>query len=181
LLVGEDGSIHADCTDGVGMLDAIAARGTSLAGTRVTVLGAGGVAIEAALACAEAGAAGIDVWNRTTEHAQALAERLRIVAPAVDLQVHRRMPIGEPAHVLIGCVPADALDARALTKLDAGTLVVDFAYRRDGHPTALLAAARARGGDGIDGRELLVRQGAASFRIWFGVDAPIEDMTRAVG
>ncbi|MCW2961039.1 MAG: shikimate dehydrogenase [Thermoleophilia bacterium] len=180
LLVAPDGTIHAEATDGTGMAAAIAARDISLAGGHVVLLGAGGAAMDAALACIDAGAARIDVWNRTESRASELVDRLRNIAPAVDLQVHRRMPIGEPAHVLIGCVPADSLDSRSLTMPDSGTLVVDFAYRQDRQPTPLMVAARHQSVRGIDGRELLVRQGAAAFTLWFGVEAPIEVMTRAV-
>lgn len=180
LVVRDDGTIHAEATDGVAVVGAIADRGVSLAGARVLLVGAGGAATEAAVACADAGATRIDIWNRTRSRAEALADRLRNIAPATELQVHDRMPIREPAHVLVGCVPADALDPRSLGGLHEDTLVVDFAYRRDGRPTPMMTAVAHRPERGVDGRELLVRQGAASFRAWFGVEAPIEVMTSAV-
>lgn len=180
LAIGEDGTIHAESTDGIGLLDALEERDVSLAGVRVVLVGAGGVAMEAAVACATAGAARIDVWNRTRARAAELVDRLRIVAPALELQVHDRMPIREPARVLLGCVPADAMDPRSFATLHEDTLVVDFAYRRDGRPTPMMAAVAHRPERSVDGRELLVRQGAASFRHWFGIEAPIEVMTRAV-
>jgi len=158
----------------------IAARDVDLTGGRALLIGAGGAAMEAAVACIDAGVARIDLWNRTRAHAEELSERLRIIAPALVLQVHDRMPIREPVQVLIGCVPADALDLRSLSAVDPGTLVVDLAYRRDGRPTPLMVAVENDPERGVDGRELLVRQGAAAFRAWFGIAAPIEDMTRAV-
>ena len=180
LVVREDGTIHAEATDGTGLSEALAARGVRLAGERVVLVGAGGAAMEAAMACAGAGAARIDIWNRTRTRADELANRLRIVAPDLELQVHDRMPIREPARVLLGCVPADALDPRSFAALHEDTLVVDFAYRRDGRPTPMMAAVANQPERGVDGRELLVRQGAASFRHWFGIEAPIEVMTSAV-
>ena len=180
LVIDESGAIHAEATDGIAVAGAIADRGVSLAGGRVIVVGAGGAAIEAAVACVDAGAARIDIWNRTRSHAERLAERLRTIAPALDLQVHDRMPIREPAHVLLGCVPADAIDPRALAQLHEDTLVVDLAYRRDGRPTPMMVAVSDRPERGVDGRELLVRQGAAAFRVWFDIDAPTEVMTSAV-
>ena len=54
----------------------------------------------------------------------------------------------------------------------AGQTVVDLAYRADGRPTALVAAARAAGCDVVDGFEVLVRQGAASFERWTGRPRP---------
>jgi shikimate dehydrogenase len=180
LVVRDDGSIHAEATDGIGLLEELATRGVELAGARVVLIGAGGAATEAAVAVADAGAARIDIWNRSRPHAEHLASILHDVAPALELQVHDRMPIREPAHVLLGCVPADALDSRALSGLHEDTLVVDFAYRRDGRPTPMMAAVAHRPEHGVDGRALLVRQGAAAFREWFGIEAPIEVMTRAV-
>jgi shikimate dehydrogenase len=61
----------------------------------------------------------------------------------------------------------------------AGQTVVELAYG-DGE-TALVRAARAAGCTVIDGREALVRQGAASFERWTGVPAPVGVMRAALG
>jgi shikimate dehydrogenase len=69
----------------------------------------------------------------------------------------------------------------ALVEPAAGQQVIDLAYRTDGRPTALVEAARAAGCEPVvDGLEVLVRQGAASFELWTGVPAPIEVMRAAV-
>jgi shikimate dehydrogenase len=60
--------------------------------------------------------------------------------------------------------------------------VVDLAYFAEGSPTALVAAAREAGCRlVVDGLEALVRQGAAAFRLWTGVDAPVGAMRTALG
>jgi shikimate dehydrogenase len=60
--------------------------------------------------------------------------------------------------------------------------VVDLAYRADGSPTALVAAAREAGSRVIvDGLDALVRQGAASFELWTGRPAPVGAMRSALG
>jgi shikimate dehydrogenase len=60
--------------------------------------------------------------------------------------------------------------------------VVDLAYFGDGRPTALVSAARAAGCRVVvDGLEALVRQGAASFELWTGVEAPVGAMRAALG
>jgi shikimate dehydrogenase len=61
----------------------------------------------------------------------------------------------------------------------AGQTVVELAYG-DGE-TVLVRAARAAGCTVIDGREALVRQGAASFERWTGVPAPVSVMRAALG
>jgi shikimate dehydrogenase len=58
--------------------------------------------------------------------------------------------------------------------------LIDLPYRPDGSPTALAAAARAAGATVVDGLEVLVRQGAASFERWTGVPAPVEVMRAAL-
>jgi shikimate dehydrogenase len=62
-----------------------------------------------------------------------------------------------------------------------GQTVVDLAYRGDGRETALVAAARAAGCEVVDGYEALVRQGAASFRLWTGLEPPVHAMRSALG
>jgi shikimate dehydrogenase len=62
-----------------------------------------------------------------------------------------------------------------------GQTVVELAYSPDGAETALVAAARAAGCEVVDGREALVRQGAASFERWTGVAAPVAAMRAALG
>jgi len=61
-----------------------------------------------------------------------------------------------------------------------GQTIVDLAYAAGAADTALVAAARAAGCTVIDGREALVRQGAASFELWTGVAAPVDVMRNAV-
>jgi shikimate dehydrogenase len=61
-----------------------------------------------------------------------------------------------------------------------GQTLVELAYLPDGGDTAHVAAARAVGCRVVDGLEVLVRQGAASFERWTGVPAPLEIMRAAI-
>ena len=61
-----------------------------------------------------------------------------------------------------------------------GQTVIDLAYRAEGGETAHAAAARAAGCELIDGLDVLVAQGAASFALWTGVPAPVDVMRAAV-
>jgi len=62
----------------------------------------------------------------------------------------------------------------------AGQTLIELAYFPDGRDTAHTAAARAVGATVIDGLEVLVRQGAASFERWTSVSAPLEVMRAAI-
>jgi len=55
--------------------------------------------------------------------------------------------------------------------------VVDLVY--GDRQSKLLQVAGEAGAEVVDGLEVLVRQGAASFRIWTGVDPPIDVMRDA--
>ena len=174
LSFGEDGAIAADNTDAPGM---IAAIGRDLAGASAMVLGAGGTARAAAWALRDAGAS-VLIWNRTPERARALADDLELEAVARP----------QPATILVNTttvgmdgrtsVPAAlrsfALDPDALGSYEQ---VVDFVY--SAAPTALLSEGRRLGLATVDGLQILVAQGALSFRQWTGCVAPLEVMRRA--
>ncbi len=91
------------------------------------------------------------------------------------------MPTGLPelgdATILVNATP---VREETLVDLDPSLTVVDLAYRDDGEPTALVAAARAAGCTVVDGLEVLLRQGAASFERWTGESAPIDVMRAAL-
>ena len=84
--------------------------------------------------------------------------------------------------------PPDVVDAdlvvnatserdEVLAELGSGQTLVDLPYPE----TATAKAARERGARVVDGLEVLVAQGAASFELWTDVAAPVEVMRRAVG
>jgi shikimate dehydrogenase len=64
-----------------------------------------------------------------------------------------------------------------LVELGAGQTLVDLPYPR----SATAEAAAAAGAHVLDGLEVLVAQGAASFELWTGVPAPVPVMRRALG
>jgi shikimate dehydrogenase len=63
-----------------------------------------------------------------------------------------------------------------LVDVREGQTLVDLPYPE----SATAAAARAAGATVVDGLEVLVRQGAASFERWTGVSAPLDVMRDAV-
>jgi shikimate dehydrogenase len=62
--------------------------------------------------------------------------------------------------------------------LHSGLFVYDLVYNP--FRTRLLAAAEARGARAVNGVRMLVLQGAASFRIWTGVEPPVAVMEEAL-
>ena len=64
------------------------------------------------------------------------------------------------------------------TAFRPGQLVIDLAYGPD--ETPLVRAARAASAEAVDGREMLLGQGAAAFTLWTGRSAPIAVMRAAL-
>jgi shikimate dehydrogenase len=64
-----------------------------------------------------------------------------------------------------------------LFELGPGQTLIDLPYPR----TATAGAAAAAGARVLDGLEVLVAQGAASFRLWTGLEPPLDAMRHAVG
>ena len=177
-LTFSDGRIAADNTDATGFLDALPG---DPAGGRALVLGAGGSARAVVWALASARRRGSRSGTARPRGPGWLAEELGVSA----LGAGDRGPAAGEFDLLVNCTTVGmgegGADLKALP-LDADAIgerhiVVDLAYGPA--ETELVRAARARGAAVIDGLEVLVRQGAASLRIWTGLDPPIETMRQA--
>ena len=171
-------AIEAENTDATGFLDALSLdpRGKS-----ALVLGAGGSARAVVWALTERGA-DVAIWNRTAERAERLAEELGgASASAEELSGRRFGLLVNATTVGMGAVDGGPSGFKSLP-VDADSLgdtelVVDLAYGPA--ETELVRTAKERGAAVVDGLEVLVRQGAASLRIWTGMDPPLETMRRA--
>ena len=173
-IVTRDGRLLGSSTDGLAVTDAV-----TPAGARVLLLGAGGAAQAVATALLDDGASSLAVAARRADAAHALAARLRTVFPEREIEAADAWPPAADGATLV--VNATPVIDEPLVSLGRGQAVVDLAYRGGGEPTALVAAARRAGCEPVvEGLEVLVRQGAASFERWTGVPAPLDVMRAAV-
>jgi shikimate dehydrogenase len=172
------GGVRGDLTDGLGLIGAL-----GRVPERAIVAGAGGSSRAAAAALLRAGTRRITIVARRPEAAAELAASLAALAPAALVEAATAAS-AEPGGLLVNCTPVGGIaDLKALPvpadvieRMDA---VADYAYRADGSPTPLVSAALAAGLPVADGLELLVQQGALSFRRWTGIEAPLDVMRRA--
>ena len=74
-------------------------------------------------------------------------------------------------------VHATSVRDEVLFELGEGQTLIDLPYPR----TATAEAAAAAGARVLDGLEVLVAQGAASFELWTGHPAPVDAMRSALG
>ena len=172
-IVVRDGRLLGSSTDGAAVAEAV-----SVGGASVLVLGAGGAAQAVATALLDDGAASLRIAARRVEAARALALRLRALFPEREIAAEERWPPAATEAVVVNATP---VRDDVVVSPHARQAVVDLAYIGDCSPTALVEAAREAGcATVVDGLEVLVRQGAASFERWTGIPAPVEVMRAAL-
>lgn len=168
LIFEDGGSIAAENTDALALLELLPISGTPAS---ALVLGAGGSARAAVWALREAGAE-VRIWNRAAPRAQALAKEFGVSA------VER----ASRADVLVNCTPVGLAGGPGELKqlpfradeIGMFRSVIDFVYSDS--ETELIQAARSAGLPCLDGLDLLVGQGALSFQRFTGLEAPTEEM-----
>lgn len=150
-----------------------------LAGRRVLLLGAGGGARAVLHALDRAGAGRVDVLNRTRERAERMAER--VPGPGLDVRVLRRRGDVDDRYDLVVNATSLGLDPDDPLPIELGGLEVgaafDLVYAPGG--TRWSRHARSVGVPARDGREMLVRQAAASLRRWLD-EEPSPEATEAM-
>lgn len=141
------------------------------------VLGAGGAARGVLFALMKTGMSHVVLTNRTRARAEDIASIA--AAEAIDW-ADRNAALGEADLV----INATSLGMRGQPPLDLdhdrlkpGAVVFDIVYAP--LETPLLAAARARGLETIDGLEMLMRQAAPGYLRWLGTRADVDADLRA--
>lgn len=170
-------------TDVIGFIDDLKAHGITISGAKVMVLGAGGAARAAVYGLAREGAQ-VVVVNRTMLHAQEMLANLTLSVGVNGIEVMTLDDAAEwDASLIVNCTSAGMwprvdespwIDGVPFPK---GVTVYDMVYRPE--VTAFMRQAEAAGGRAIGGLGMLVRQGAAAFKLWTGRDAPVEVMFEA--
>jgi 3-dehydroquinate dehydratase/shikimate dehydrogenase len=145
-------------------------------GARVAVIGAGGSA-RAICYGLSLRAADVTIYARDLKKAQPLADQFKArIAPlesfngAVDVVINCA-PVGMRGHS----------EGRSLIKaesLEGVKLVYDLIYTPE--ETALLRDAKQAGCRTLGGMAMLVGQAAEQFRLWTGLEVPVDVMWRAV-
>jgi 3-dehydroquinate dehydratase/shikimate dehydrogenase len=150
---------------------------------RVAIIGAGGTARTASAALSEYGAT-VVIYNRTREKAESLASEFnnkhgRVVAARLEKLCD------SCCHIFINCTPAGMyphIDASPIdgqrVHFTSDTLVFDTIYNPP--ETKLLRTARHQGAKTIAGDEMFIRQAAAQFKIFAGMDPPLAVMREAL-
>jgi shikimate dehydrogenase len=187
-IVNDGGKLRGHNTDVGGFLRALREDGRfEPEGSRVVVAGAGGAARAVVAGLLEARTASVSVINRTLSRANQLVEDLWALADGSELRALPDMyaswvAVMGSCDLLVNCTSAGSAGSNEESPVPAdlirsSMLVYDLIY--DPTETALMAAARKCGARVLGGLPMLVYQGAASFEMWTGEEAPLKVMFEA--
>ena len=164
-------------------------------GKRVVILGAGGAAKAVGFALVQKNVNSLIIINRTFRRAQILAdslasystdsssglETIKTKIAALPWESLDSQETFSHCHLIINCTtmgmkhsPQEGQSPLRLEVIPRGVLVCDLVYNP--WPTPLLELARKAGADILGGLPMLVYQGAASFKLWTGKEAPVDIM-----
>jgi shikimate dehydrogenase len=179
-IISRGDHLTGDNTDIPGFRAPLKQRSFPLDSANVVVLGAGGAARGVVVSLLEAGCSSITVANRTLQRAEELRAHLdpsiRVVSLGDDLEAALADASLLVNSTAMGWSEEDLPISRdQLAHLHSGSVVYDLTYKQ----TAFLRVAAAAGFETIDGLPMLVHQGAESFRLWTGREAPLEAMWEA--
>jgi shikimate dehydrogenase len=159
-------------------------------GKLCVVLGAGGAARAAVWVLVNAGAQ-VAVFNRTESRAVDLAAHFAEYFPGSAPAAHDLASLPDFVRKL-GRAPALIVNATSLgmwphidespwpvyTAIPPEAVVYDMVYKPA--RTRFLQQARSGGARAIAGLGMLVRRGAAAFKLWTGKPAPLQIMAQAI-
>ena len=197
-IVKKDDRLLGFNTDAHGFLQALHKEGhLEPEGKRVAILGAGGVARAVCFALVREKANSLIIVNRTPGRAKALvdslkgyirdaslhSEGLKTEVTALPWQALNSPEIFGRCHLIVNCTtigmkygPQEGQSPLGLEVIPRGVLVYDLVYNPC--PTPLLQLAEKAGANALGGLAMLVYQGAASFELWTGREAPVDIMLK---
>ncbi len=191
-VVNEGGRLIGYMTDGAGFVRNLRENGVDVKGKNLVVAGAGGAATAIQVECALSGAAGISVFNRQSpsfERALSTAEKLKAEAPACAVKV---MDLEDKEAFQAEIAAADILvnaTSVGMKPGEDGTIVEDTGVFRpdlvvadivyNPRKTRLMREAKAFGCEKVIGGEgMLLWQGAVNYKLFTGLDMPVDEYRR---
>lgn len=188
-IVNENGTLVGHNTDGCGYTQNLRRSGVEVKGKRIVLLGGGGAASAIAIQAALEGAAEIAVFNLKDAFWPRVEKGLQAIAKAApgraitlnDLQdreaLHQailRCDILSNA-TRVGMAPyEDQSNITDLSWFRPDLIVTDVVYAPP--QTRMLREAQAAGCLTCDGLGMLLCQGAEAFRLYSGMEMPVEEI-----
>jgi shikimate dehydrogenase len=156
----------------------------NIPGAKVFVLGAGGAAKAVVNQLAGHGASNINIYDIDKEKSRTLADKTSAAFPkskSLSIWSAERFDFRD-INLLVNATPIGMKEGDPVLvspdMLHSGMLVYDLIYNPA--ETKLLKMAKEKGCEVSNGLGMLLYQGARSFKLWTGQDAPLEVMRQAL-
>jgi shikimate dehydrogenase len=185
-ILNDDGELKGYNTDGIGAARAIEESGTKLEGKTAVLIGSGGAARAIAFALSDR-VERLTILNRHVDKARRLSadltrkKRGKVYCGSLEERV-LKLSLSEADLIVhatsVGMHPHDNISLLNGSFLSPDQVVFDIVYNP--LETKLLREATTVGAKTVDGLGMLVYQAAETFKIWTGINAPIE-MMRKIG
>jgi shikimate dehydrogenase len=177
--LGADGRLEGDMFDGEGFVRGLLRKGCVLQGSRVLVVGCGGVGSAIAASLAAAGVAELALFDPRDESQQGLAGRLQQHYSALVVKTGSSDPAG--FDVVVNATPMGMNQGDPMPmdvdRLDARTFVGEVVMKSE--MTAFLQAVKDRGCRFQIGTDMLFEQ-IPAYLEYFGLPSTTADELRAV-
>jgi shikimate dehydrogenase len=178
-LIGEN-------TDGKGFMHALTHDAkVNPKGKKVLVLGSGGAARSITVELALAGAQQVTIVNRSSKRGEVLTELLNSKTPtkANFIQWQGQYSIPKDTDILVNATSIGLFpNVHEKPDINYASISSEMVVCDVIHTpmTPFLKEAQDRGAKIVDGLGMLVYQGAIGFKLWTGLDAPVEAMYKAL-
>ncbi len=188
-IVNDDGKLTGYITDGEGFVQNLKDHGVSVEGKKITVAGGGGAATAIQVQCALDGAREITIFNikdNFFERTLQTAEKIRKAVPGCVVNVYDIADTQKMTEeiassdifanaTIVGMKPMENESVvKDLSAFRPGLVVADAVYNPE--ETRLLREAKEAGCTCIGGKGMLLWQGVAAFRLYTGMDMPVEEV-----
>lgn len=188
-IVNEDGKLVGHMTDGEGFVNNLKDYGVSIVGKKMIVAGGGGAATAIQVQCALDGAKEIIIFNKKDGFFERTVETAKKIQKAVSDCMVKVYDIDDEATLreemstadifvnatIVGMKPMDDKSIiKDVSMLRPELVVADIVYNPE--ETKLLKDAKAAGCTCVGGKGMLVWQGASAFKLYTGMDMPVEEV-----
>ena len=188
-IVNDDGKLTGYITDGEGFVNNLKDHGIDIRGKKITVAGGGGAATAIQVQCALDGAREISIFNikdaffeRTLQTAEKIKKAVpEIVVNVYDIADTERMTEEITSSdifanaTIVGMKPMENESVvKDLAAFRPGLVVCDAVYNPE--ETKLLREAKEAGCTCVGGKGMLLWQGVAAFKLYTGMDMPVEEV-----
>lgn len=182
----KDGVLVGYNTDGYGFVRTLEEQGVTIAGAKMTMIGTGGASSAVCTQCALDGMKEIVLFgikDATYESAQKLVAKLnqetncKVYLYELSKEELLKQQISE-SNILANATPVGMGKMLGQSPIKDESVffpelaVMDLIYNPE--KTKLLEMAEAHGCKIINGKDMLLWQGAKSFQIWTGLEMPVE-------